>query len=352
MKKPVLFAAAFIGLGLLFVWMAGGLVSKLGTDPLAAKGEPIDGRALVEVQRKVIPQWQHYTGTLVADQQATLSARITAQVADVLVRVGDRVKAGDVLLRLDNQDLDARVRQSEQAMASRQARLNQARNDYQRILALRETQAVSKAQLDQALSELKSAEASFKQAQASVSEAQTTLGFSLITAPFDGVITRKLVSKGDTASPGVAMISLYNPKSLVVEAQVAAGYRSLLKEGQIWPVDLPELKAQLLGQITEITPAADSASRTVLVRLMFSPTEIPLYDGLFARLNVQTDEEEWLVLPESARYRIGQLEYVKLAQGERVVPRLVQTKPGLKGELLVRKGLREGDSVLASALVQ
>lgn len=347
MKKLVLFVAAFMGLGVLFIWMAGGFVGKLGTDPLPTVGEPLDGRETVRVQLKRVPQWQAYTGTLIADQQATLSARITAQVADVLVRVGDEVKAGDVLLRLDNQDLDARVRQSQQALASRQARLNQARKDYRRVLALQETQAVSKAQLDLAESEQQSAEASFKQAQASLSEAQTTLGFSLITAPFDGVITQKFVSKGDTASPGVAMLSLYNPNSLVVEAQVAAGYRSLLSEGQLWPVELPELTTQIVGQITEITPAADPSSRSVLVRLSFSPSQgVKLYDGLFARLSVQTGQEEWLVLPPSARYRIGQLEYVKVVKGERVVPRLVQTKKGPEGELLIRQGLSPKELVL------
>ena len=293
MKKPVLITAAFVGLGILFVWMAGGFVSKLPTELQAQQGEAMNGRELIAVRLQPLPQWQSYAGMLVAEQQTTLSARLVPQVADVLVNVGDRVQVGDVLIRLDNQDLDARVRQSEQGLASRQAHLNQARKDYQRILSLQESKAVSKAQLDQAFSELQSAEAGFKQAQASLVEAKTTKGFSLITAPFDGVITRKLLNKGDTASLGVAMLSLYNPKSLVVESQVAAGFRNLLKVGQIWPVDLPELKTQLRGTITEITPAAEIGTRTVTVRLAFEPDQaISLYSGLFARFNLQVGEED------------------------------------------------------------
>ncbi len=348
MKKVLLTLAAFAGLTLLFILMAGGFVSPLDSETLPSKGEPLAERVLTQVELVSLPQWQHFTGTLVADQQATVSARLTAQVADVLVNIGDVVEPGDVLIRLDNQDLDARVRQTEQGLASRQAQLNQARKDYQRISSLQQSQAVSKSQVDQALSALESAEADFKQAQASVTEAQATLGYSLITAPFHGVITGKLVNKGDTATPGLAMLSLYNPASLVLESEVAAGYRSLLKVGQVWPVDLPELGVELMGQIREITPAADTSSRTVLVRLYIEPDQgVELYAGLFARLKLELGQETWLTIPESARYRIGQLEYVKWFNGEHLVPRLVQTQRSVQGQLLVRQGLEAGEKILA-----
>lgn len=352
-KKLSLVIAAFAGLGILFFTISGGFVAKLDTENTALPGEALDGRETVTVKAKRLPVWQAYTGSIVADQQATLSARLTAQVADVLVDVGDKVKAGDILIRLDNLDLDARVRQTEQALASAQARLNIARKDYERTKSLLRKNLVAQSKLDETLSTLQSAEAGFKQAQASLEEAQATYGYSIIAAPFDGVVTQKLVHKGDIASPGVAMLSLYNPLTLMMESYIAASQRHLLQLGQQWPVTLPEQGLELKAQITEITPASDAGSRSVVVKLAFErevllqTNEQRLYPGMFARVSIQTDEHEALIIPQSSTYRIGQLQYVKVVEDDRVVPRLIETRPFDERQLIIRKGSTAGTVLLA-----
>ncbi|MDX1300852.1 efflux RND transporter periplasmic adaptor subunit [Photobacterium sp.] len=347
MKKPVLTIAAFIGLAILFFAMSGGFVAKLGTTNQDLPGEPLADRATVTVMSKTLPVWQSYTGTIVADQRATLSARLTAQVAEVLVDVGDEVKAGDVLIRLDNLDLDARVRQTEQALASMQAQLNVARKDYIRTKTLIAKKLVAQSKLDDALSALQSAQANFRKTQASLEEAQTTYGYSIIAAPFDGVITQKLVNKGDIASPGVAMLSLYNPLTLMMESDIAASKRYLLKLGQQWPVSLPEQNILLAGIISEITPASDAGSRSVVVKLALENQDQPLYPGLFARVKIKTGEHQALIIPQASTYRIGQLEYVKVVDGDRVVPRLIETRSYNDQQLIVRKGVTAGTVLLA-----
>ena len=353
MKKLALIIAAFAGLGILFFAISGGFVAKLDTENQALPGEALGGRATVRVKTEKLPVWQAYTGSIVADQQATLSARLTAQVADVLVDVGDKVKAGDILIHLDNLDLDARVRQTEQALASAQAQLNIARKDYARTQSLFKRKLVAQSRLDEALSNLQTAEARFKQTQASLEEAQTTYGYSIIAAPFDGVVTQKLVHKGDIASPGVAMLSLYNPSTLMMESYIAASQRYLLQLGQHWPVTLPEQGLELDGVIKEITPASDAGSRSVVVKLAFASEVLAqtdgqqLFPGMFARVSIQTDEHQALVIPQSSTYRIGQLQYIKVVDGERVVPRLIETRPYTANRLIVRKGVAEATEILA-----
>ncbi|PSW05602.1 efflux RND transporter periplasmic adaptor subunit [Photobacterium lipolyticum] len=347
MKKQVLTIAAFISLAILFFAMSGGFVAKLDTTNQDLPGEPLANRTTVTVMTDALPVWQSYTGTIVADQQATLSARLTAQVAEVLVDVGDEVKAGDILIRLDNLDLDARVRQTEQALASMQAQLNVARKEYTRTKALIAKKLVAQSKLDDALSALQSAQANFRKTQASLEEAQTTYGYSIIAAPFDGVITQKLVNKGDIASPGVAMLSLYNPLTLMMESDIAASKRYLLKLGQQWPVSLPEQNILLAGVISEITPASDVGSRSVVVKLTFENSQQPLYPGLFARVKIKTDEHQALIIPQASTYRIGQLQYVKVVDGDRVVPRLIETRPYNDQQLIVRKGVTAGTVLLA-----
>lgn len=352
-KKLALIIAAFAGIGILFFAISGGFVTKLDTENESLQGEPLAGRETVQVTARKLPVWQAYTGTIIADQQATLSARLTAQVADVLVDVGDKVKAGDILIRLDNLDLDARVRQTEQALASAQAQLNIARKDYARTKSLIQKKLVAQSKLDEALSALQTAEANFKQHQASLEEAQTTYGYSIIAAPFDGVITQKLVHRGDIASPGVAMLSLYNPQTLMMESSIAASQRYLLELDQQWPVTLSEQKLSFNGVIKEITPASDAGSRSVIVKLAFSngasqPDEQLIYPGMFARVKIQTGERESLLIPRSGMYRIGQLQYIKVVEDNRVVPRLVETRAFDNDNLIVRKGVTEYTVLLVS----
>ncbi|WP_273857176.1 efflux RND transporter periplasmic adaptor subunit [Photobacterium sp. GSS17] len=342
-KKGLLTVAAFTALGVLFFAISGGFVTKLGTENQPLPGEPLAGRETVKVSMTQIPVQQSYIGTIVADQQATLSARLTAQVADVLVDVGDKVKAGDILLRLDNLDLDARVRQTEQALASAQAQLNVARKEFNRMQSLMARKLVAQSQLDNALSTLQTAQAELKRQQASLEEAQTTYGYSIIAAPFDGVITQKNVHKGDIASPGVAMLSLYNPQTLMLESSIPASERHLLQLGQRWPMVLPALKQELEGEIKEITPASDTGSRSVIVKLALPLSalqpERQLYPGMFGRVTIRTGEQAVLLIPQSSLYRIGQLQYVKIVEEERVVPRLIETRPYKADSVVVRKGL-------------
>jgi RND family efflux transporter MFP subunit len=348
MKNKLIIALAFIGLGLLFVMMAGGFEKKLDMALLPTQAPMYQSQPAAEVSLQVIDAWQTYTGSIIADQKATLSARITAQVADVLVDVGDMVKAGDILIRLDNLDLNARVRQNEQAIASAQAQLNIARKEYTRTQSLVSKKLVAQSKLDSALSTLQSAKANFKQAQASLDEATTTYGYSIIAAPFDGLITQKNVNKGDIASPGVNMLAMYNPDSMVMQAYIAASQRHQLALNQTWPVSLPEQDIRLTGHISEINPSSDANSRSIVVKLSIDASnKQPLFPGTYAKVAIKTGTKSALIIPASSVYRIGQLQYVKLIKTDNsVVPRLVETTVDDSGVLRVTKGLSSEERVL------
>jgi RND family efflux transporter MFP subunit len=346
MKKKLIAVTAFIGLGVLLYIIAGGFTPKLPTEAMRAEGEAVNGRTLITVAMQSLPLIESYAATTVADQTATLSARITARVADVLVDVGDEVKSGDILLQLDNTDLDARVAQTEQAIVSSQAQLNNARKEYQRLLTLKKGNAVSQSQLDLAEANLKAMQAQARQAQASLTEAKATLGYSLITAPFDGVITRKLVELGDVASPGVAMLELYNPASVVVEAAIPVSRRQLITIGDRWSVTIEGEAEPTLATVAEISPAADRGARAVTIRLSIDD-EVARWPGIFSRVALQTGETEALVIPAEYVYRIGQNHYVKQVIEGQAYPRLVKVKPAPAPErLIVTQGIRSGDQLL------
>ncbi|ODQ01574.1 efflux RND transporter periplasmic adaptor subunit [Salinivibrio sp. SS2] len=341
-KKGLLALVLGTGLLVLFLAMAGAFTEKVASEsPPNRVASDVTTLTLEAVEQ---PQTRTFSGKLVARQNATLAARMTATVAEVLVDVGDRVEQGDVLLRLDNADLSAKVRQVQQALASAQSQLNTARSDYRRMETLLAKKLVPQSQFDEAENRLKTAQSDYRRALAAVDEAETQFGFSLVRAPFSGVITEKIINQGDTATPGAAMLSLYNPASIEAMVNMAESVLPFVAIGQSLTVELPTYNKTLTGMVRTMTPAADTSSRSyrVVVTLPYSDPNDSSLPGMFAKVTVSQKSEPVLYLPSNAYYQIGQLNYVKVLDAGEVRTRLVSlTQLGR-----VRKGLKPGEVVI------
>lgn len=348
-SKIILGLALFSILAGLFLYMAGYFTDKLPQQRLIKVSDYANIETAIIKQRSV-PILYEFTGTVVADQQALISARLTARVAETLVHVGDHVKQGDILMRLESRDLDARVKQSEQALSSAQARLYAARKEYTRVDELVNQKLLSQSEYDKAESELKTAQANFRQAEAAVSEAQVTFGFSMITAPFDGVITKKNVNRGDTAAPGMALLSMYNPEQLQLEVNISEAQIRFINVGSKLDYQLPTYGVFGQAKVIELTPAVDSSSRSFVVKLALDNQAKELveevYPGVYAKVSVYAGDKQVLVLPANSVYQVGQLDYVKIINQGVIQTRLVQ----LGDNFEVRKGLVAGDELVIEPL--
>lgn len=344
MSKLISGIVLFSVLGLLFLYMAGFFTEKLPEERIITLAE-LEGAQTLVVKSTERPVERSYTGTVVADQKATLSARLTAKVAEVLFDVGDQVQQGDVLIRLESEDLDARVLQSQEALSSAQARLNAARKEYKRVKELVERKLLSQSEFDKAESELKTSQAGFRQAEAAVTEAQTTSGFSIITAPFSGVITQRPINQGDTATPGTQLLSMYNPETMQLESSISESQIANIAPGSMLKFELPTYDYVAVGEVVEIAPAADNNSRSFVVKLALE-TEKRIYPGSFGKVTVEEGTERVIQLPDNALYQVGQLDYVKVVDEGVIKRRLVQLGESNR----VRKGINSGDTVLLNPL--
>lgn len=343
LKNGVIAAILFSVLGILFFYLGGVFTEKVALEPRNSGPSDISMLKTRVLEPQVWPETREFTGVIIAEQQATISARLTAKVAEVLVDVGAQVKRGDVLMRLESEDLSARVKQNEQSISAAQAQLNVSRKEFQRISDLVGKKLLPQAEFDRAESQLKGAEANFKQAQAYLSEAETTFGYSVITAPFDGVVTAKSVNIGDTAAPGANLLSLYNPRSLQIETHIPESLIPRLHIGAEIDVYLPALKRQVVGTVNEITPSADTSSRSFAVRLDFDvDDEVTLYPGLYAIPTVVTGEDSYIRLQPDEYYQVGQLDYVKVLASGVITTRLVQ----LGEKARVNSGVIAGDIII------
>ncbi len=291
------------------------------------------------VETKALPALEEVVGTVRARLRATVEAKTSGRILDLPVMLGQKVKAGELLVRLDAPEIKARLDQAE-------AGLQQAERDWRRVSALYQQQAATQADKDAADSRL-------ELAKASVAEARAMLAYVEVKAPFDGVVTRKSADVGDLATPGKPLVDLEDPTRLQIDADVPEAIAGKIQAGARMIVRAGEGAGELSATVAEIAPSADPISRTFRVKLDV-PENQALRPGQFARLVVPIGETTSLQVPTSAVLERGQMEIVFAVENQRARLHLVRTGRRLHDQTEILSGLDSGDSVVvdnASQLV-
>ncbi len=276
---------------------------------------------------------EEVVGTVRARRRAAIEAKVSGRIVNLPVVPGQTVTDRQTLVELDAAEFRARREQA-------QAVLEQARRELERFRTLLRQEVVTQAEFD-------AVESRHRVAEAAASEAETLLGYARITAPFPGVITRKLADLGDLASPGRTLLELEDPASLRFEADVPASLVERVHLGDKLPVVLGSDSKIVEGVVSEIEPSADSASRTLRIRLDL-PREVPARAGWFGRARIPTGESRVLTVPQAAVVSRGQLEFVYVVSGGRAALRLVRTGKRLGTDVEILAGLEPGESVVAA----
>lgn len=270
-------------------------------------------------------------GTVRPRLRATLEAKVSGRIAQLKKKPGDKVAKGEVVAVLDVQEIRAKLNQA-------RAMFEQARAERDRYAKLLEKDAVTR-------QEFESIDTRFEVAKASVQEAQSILSYAQVTAPIDGVVTHKLANEGDLASPGRPIYEVADPGSLRLEVAVPEALSGFVGIGTQIPVKLADATEPVDATVSEIAPAADPNSRTLLVKL-----DLPDVDGLrsgqFGRALIPTGRTEILRLPEAAIIRRGQLEIVFVVNDGRAQLRLIKTGKRFGDRVEVVSGLEPGERVI------
>ncbi len=298
--------------------------------PTPAASLPTATVTAIAVEAKEHPVTEEIVGTLRAKRKTTVEAKVSGRIQNLTVQAGDSVQAGALLAQLDVQEIQARL---DQALAQRE----QAQRDLKRMSSLLKQQAVTQQEYD-------ATEARERIAKAAVVEAETMLGYAKITAPFAGVVTRKLAENGDLAAPGKPLVEIEDPQSLRFEADVPETLLSHIKAGASMSIQLPSLNREVTGTVTEISPVADINSRTIRVKYDL-PAANDLRAGLFGRVAIPVASVKSMRVPTNAVLRRGQLEYVFVLEAGKARLRLVKTGAVLGGEVDIISGLEPGERI-------
>ncbi len=309
-------------------------------------------------------------GVVQARTTATISARILAPVREVRVSAGDRVRKGQTLIRLDGEDLAAGARAARSAASAAEqganasaaeiqaaeAGLALARASHGRIAGLQAKRSATSQELDDATATLRSAEArvagataralqaasAVESARAASDQASTTESFTTIAAPFDGMVTEKLVEPGNMASPGMPLLRLEDTRGFRLEVRVDESRISQIRNGDSVPVVLGRGFTPITGIVTEVSRAVDADARAFLVKIAL-PDTAGLRSGEFGKARFVVMPRRALTLPSSAIVRRGQLTSVFVVDKGVARVRLVSLS-----ESEVLAGLTESEMVILS----
>lgn len=331
------------------VWLSGGFEEQVGAEAVDLPARELAEQELVSVEEVEEPSVEWVSGEVASARDTAVASRVLARIEDIRVRAGSSVSEGDVLLVLDARDLQARVREAEEALRAIQARFELAQSEHARTEELFRSGVAPQQRLDEATSTLRAARADAAGQREAVDEARTAASFAEIRSPVTGRVVDRLAEPGDTAVPGRPLLRIYDPTLLRVEAPVRESLAVRLGVGDPLRVDVPTLGGPVDGRIDEIVPFAERGARTLLVKVSLPRTNARLFAGMFARVAIPAETRRRLLVPSDAVERLGQLEFVTVADATGVAERrLVTTGASPRsGFVEVLSGLEAGERIRA-----
>ncbi len=317
----------------------------------AGAGQPllIAAEDIHTVRNSALASGPAITGSVQPERRADLRAEVSAIVMQVVRENGDVVRRGDLLVRLDDTAIRDALASAESASRSASQSLDQAERQFERMKTLRGSGMASAQALEDAEVRRNNLQSDLEAAKSRVVAARQMLGRTEVRAPFDGVVSDRKVSAGDTAQVGKELLKVIDPNSMRFEGLISADHVGTVKAGQSVSFRVNGYGDEdFTGKVRRVNPAANATTRQVEVLVDFTGQKQPKLAGLYAEGRVETLSATSLTLPATAvvrdgdkasawRMKDGKLAKVTLTLGER---------DARTGEVVLKAGLAEGDQVI------
>ena len=285
--------------------------TKVAVPVATPRAAPVPATVLEFLPREVLttePVELHQTlalsGSLRAVQQAIVKARLAADVREVVVREGEAVKAGQVLVRMDATEYQARVEQARGNLNAALAQRDIANKTRDNNRALLEKGFISRNAFDNAASQLAVAEANVEAARGALDQVKKLLNDTVIRAPITGLITSRSVQPGEKVSPDNRLLEIVNLDQMEMEASVPTNDIARVVVGQQVRLRIEGLPDAFSGRVTRINPATQPGSRSILVYVQIANPQHILRVGMFAEAQLSLlTKTNVLALPQSAIHK-------------------------------------------------
>ena len=338
MKRPAILLGAALA--------AAAIAGCGGAKPPAA-ARPTASLATAPVELREVELTRSAEAVVEAVRQSTVSSQIAGRIVDLRFDVGDRVKKGDVIARIDERAATQALAASEAQVRSAEASLANARAQYERSRQLFAQKFISQAALDKSEADYKSAESQMRAMLAGAGQAATERSFATIIAPYSGVVAARHVQLGEMATPGKPIMTGFDPSTLRVTANVASSEVPAIQSGGKARVEIPALGRWVDGRGITIVPSADPRTHSTEIRIELPEDTQGVVPGIFARAHFVVGRAPRLMVPREAVLHRSELTAVYVV-GTDMRPQLRQVRLGSVSDergIEVLAGLQPGERV-------
>jgi membrane fusion protein, multidrug efflux system len=295
-----------------------------------------------------VPVQRLFDGQVEAVHAATVSGQTSGRVADIAFDVGDSVPAGATIIRLVSEDQQGGLQQAQAALADAQAGLKVDQQELTRIEELFAKGVVSKAELERAEGRVKSREAQVKNAEGALRRAQQQLAYTIVQAPFGGVVSERHIELGEAVAPGTPLMSGFDPDILRVVVNIPQDIADKVRESAA--VQVVHQRATLTPEKVLVYPVANPVSGSVKARLNLPKGNHGLRPGQWVKVAIQLGEENQLLIPRSAVLQRSQVSAVYVQQEGALQLRNVRLGKQRGDDVVVSAGLNPGDVLVLNPL--
>ena len=227
------------------------------------------------------------SGQVVSAQTANISTRVMGFITSVKVKVGDRVKKGQLLATISNEDILARRAQADAMIVEAEAAVSNAQKDYDRFTALYSQQSATARELDNVTLQYNAAKSKLEGAKQMRKEVDAMLGYTSLVAPFAGIVTQKTADAGSMANPGMPLLTIENASSCEVSAFVPENLVDRVKEGMPAEIVIKALNKTLRGAVTRVNHSSQFTGGQYNIKVSVPQDETStLYAGMYTNVNI------------------------------------------------------------------
>jgi len=301
------------------------------------------------VRNSALTSGPSISGSIQPERKADLRAEVSAVVLKVLKENGDTVRRGDLLVHLDDTAIrDGFAAAEATSRAAAQAH-EQAQRQFERMKTLRASGMSSAQQLDDAEGKRNATQGDLEAAKARVVLARQQMQRTEVRAPFDGIVSDRKVSAGDTAQVGKELLKVIDPNSMRFEAMMSAENIGAVKAGQSVHFRVNGYGDQeFAGKVRRVNPSANATTRQVEVLVDFVGEKQPKLAGLYAEGRLETESKSSLTLPATAVIRDGDKSSAWRVKDNKLqkVSLSIAERDARSGDYVVAGGVAEGDQVI------
>lgn len=294
------------------------------------------------------------SGNIQAVKSANLSTRMMGNIKKVMVKSGQKVRKGELLLTISSADLSAKRAQVEANIVSAKTAFKDAEKDLQRFTNLKSKGSASQKELENMQNRYEMMKAGWSAAESMKKEVDAQFEFLNIRAPFDGHVTNVFIKEGDIAAPGHPLLSVEDMKELEAVVMVAENDIQTVHEGQSAELLVKSTQTVLNGTVKTVSPSSKNTGGQYIVKVSIDQAAATTLPGMFVQAHIHTDsssnERNEVFIPNTVIVENGQLRGVYSPSKEgKAILRWLRIGRQKNGQVQVLSGLKAGEKIITSA---